>query len=283
MKAKSRGKRKTLYPSFLLLTSLMLTFFRLPLYAQEDAGGENKFDRHFIRQMGMDFQRVLSSPAHWKRQNFVHLASISGVTLFLFALDKDIRNEVLENRTAWARDSANFFSTLGDGAVLLGGLTLLYGIGEMGEKDSLRRIALLSLESLVTTTALTWTAKFFFGRSRPSTGESNTSFHPFSLSSRRTSFPSGHAASALAVATTIAEETDAVGLEIAAYSLAGLVGLARIVQDKHWASDVFLGSATGYFVAKKICHLNRSQKGTKPHVSFKLSYRPNELTIRFSF
>ncbi len=275
-------ERKIRWTSF-LLGSFLLALSGMPLYGQDMTAGEHRLDRNFIRQMGTDFQCVVSSPGRWQKKDFLRLATISGATFLLFVLDQDIRSEVVEHRTAFAQDSATFFSTFGDGAILLGGLAALYGAGEIGREDSLRRTALLSLESLVTTTFFIWTAKFFFGRSRPSTGESSTSFHPFSFSSGRTSFPSGHAASAFAVATTVAEQTDDKVLDIVAYSLASFVGVARSIQDKHWASDVFFGSAVGYFVAKKICRLNRAQKKVQPQVSFGLSTRQKTLTVSFSF
>jgi membrane-associated phospholipid phosphatase len=34
--------------------------------------------------------------------------------------------------------------------------------------------------------------------------------------------------------------------------MASLVAFERVYSDKHWTSDVFLGAAIGYFVAKDI-------------------------------
>ena len=36
------------------------------------------------------------------------------------------------------------------------------------------------------------------------------------------------------------------------YSIAGLSALSRIHDNAHWASDVFLGSAVGYFFGKAL-------------------------------
>jgi membrane-associated phospholipid phosphatase len=43
---------------------------------------------------------------------------------------------------------------------------------------------------------------------------------------------------------------------LAAYSLATLTGISRIYDNKHWASDVFLGAALGYTMAELIWKAN---------------------------
>jgi membrane-associated phospholipid phosphatase len=42
-----------------------------------------------------------------------------------------------------------------------------------------------------------------------------------------------------------------------AYSIATLTALGRINSNAHWASDVFLGSAIGFFTAKAIVTLHK--------------------------
>ena len=51
------------------------------------------------------------------------------------------------------------------------------------------------------------------------------------------------------MATVIAKEyRDKKWVGIASYGLASLVGLSRLGLDKHWASDVFVGSILGYAI-----------------------------------
>ena len=68
--------------------------------------------------------------------------------------------------------------------------------------------------------------------------------------------------------TVIAEQTESPLVDVLSYSLATLVGISRVHENKHWASDVLFGSAIGYFVAKKICALNR--RGDESRVSLGL-------------
>lgn len=274
------GKKSVI--GFLLAGWLALIFLRIPLEGQAETADEHRLNRVFFHRLGKDFRSVLESPGRWDREDYLKAAALSGVTLFLFALDQDIQNEIREVRTPSARQAADFLAFFGDGGILLGGLAALYLGGEISQLDSLRRTSLLCLESLVTTTFFIWGGKFLIGRARPLTGESSQSFRPFSLTSRNMSFPSGHAASAFAVATTIAEETDGLAVDILSYSLASLVGIARIVQDKHWASDVLFGSAVGFFVARKITALNR-ERGVRTAMSIQLGPRSGALSLNLSF
>ena len=68
---------------------------------------------------------------------------------------------------------------------------------------------------------------------------------------RYRAYPSIHAASAFATAAALTAETAqhsrnaAWVVGPATYSLAALPGLARMYEDKHWASDILMGAALG--------------------------------------
>jgi hypothetical protein len=67
--------------------------------------------------------------------------------------------------------------------------------------------------------------------------------------STSTSFPSGHTSDSFAIATVV---SDYYGKKwgIPLYALAGLVGVSRIEQGRHWASDAVAGAALGYISGK---------------------------------
>jgi membrane-associated phospholipid phosphatase len=111
-----------------------------------------------------------------------------------------------------------------------------------------------TLEALLVADQVTSTLKGVFGRVRPYASAGNA--RDFDLgggfsSDDRRSFPSGHASTAFALASVVAEESShhwprarRVIVPIA-YAAAASVGLARMYNDKHWASDVALGAAVG--------------------------------------
>ena len=221
---------------------------------------EYRLNSAYFRKFGMDFREAIFSPVHWHGRDFARLAAFSGAGLLLFAFDQEIQDRFQENRSSSSDDMASIFSPFGNGGYLLGFSAVLYAFGEIAQSDGLRKTALLSVESLAAATFFVWTAKFIVGRARPFTGDSSRVFRPFSMKSGYWSMPSGHAASAFAVAETIAGQSRSTAVDILAYSLAALAGLSRIHDNKHWASDVFLGSAVGYFAARKIAALNRPDK-----------------------
>lgn len=65
----------------------------------------------------------------------------------------------------------------------------------------------------------------------------------------RKSFPSGHTSGSFAVAATL-DELYGRSVGIPSYIIAGLVGLQRIHDNKHWLTDVLAGAALGTVVGK---------------------------------
>ena len=65
-----------------------------------------------------------------------------------------------------------------------------------------------------------------------------------------TSFPSGHASTAMQVATVLAHHIDWWPADVALYGLAGTVVYQRTASGAHWLSDSVLGALWGYGVAQ---------------------------------
>jgi membrane-associated phospholipid phosphatase len=85
------------------------------------------------------------------------------------------------------------------------------------------------------------------------------------------------------VATVIADQSKKVYIDILAYSLATLVAISRVHIDKHWASDILVGSAIGYFVAKKISALDRNRDSKKMKLSFQFSRQRQAFSLTYYF
>jgi hypothetical protein len=252
-------------------------------YDDNEPATNYKFNKAFFSRFGHDFGKVVSSPVHWKKRDFARLVVFTGTGLMVVAFDQRIKDWTQEHRTAFSEDASSVFEKFGNGAYLLGFSAVLYAAGEIGNKDGLRKTALLSVESMATASAIVWATKLIVGRARPYTGESPSSFHMFSIKASYNSFPSGHAAAAFAVATTISQQTKSIAVDVLAYSLATLVGLSRIHDNKHWASSAFIGSALGYFVGKKISDLNRPGRKETIGVGFQLNRSRQALTLNIAF
>jgi membrane-associated phospholipid phosphatase len=274
-------------PKNLCVFILLGVFFFSPsqniLFAEISSDDEDKLNTEFLLNFGDDFVDVLASPKNWKGEDFLRLSAVLGAGLLLYSVDQDTQQWAQDHRSSSSEDSFKTIGQLGNGFVLIGLITALYVSGEVSDNNSLRKTALLSLESWLTSGIIVRGLKSVVGRARPWTGESSHSFHPFSTRSRFASFPSGHASSAFAVATVIADQSKKVYIDILAYSLATMAAFSRIHLDKHWASDILVGSAIGYFVAKKISALNRNRDSKKVKLSFQFSRQRQAFSLTFFF
>jgi len=267
---------------FILLSILLFSPTLNVLFAQTSSD-EDKLNKEFLLNFGDDFVEVIVSPKNWKGRDFLNLSAVLGAGLLLYSVDQDIQHWVQDNRSSSSEDIFTAITHMGDGVILVGLIAALYVSGEVSDNNSLRKTALLSLESLLTTGIIVRGFKSLAGRARPWTGESSHSFHPFSTTSRFASFPSGHASSAFAVATVIADQSNKTYIDILAFSLATLVAISRVHIDKHWASDILVGSAIGYFVAKKISALDKDRDSKKVKLGFQFSRQRQALSLTFSF
>lgn len=71
-------------------------------------------------------------------------------------------------------------------------------------------------------------------------------------SSSATSFPSGHTALAFSGAEFLWQEykNHSVWIGVAGYAIAGTIGFARVINNKHWITDVFAGAGIGMLSTK---------------------------------
>jgi len=69
-----------------------------------------------------------------------------------------------------------------------------------------------------------------------------------------TSFPAGHPMFTMAMATVVAHEYPKTWVKVLAYGAAAAVTGGRFLGRNHWASDIFVGPALGYFIGTQIFH-----------------------------
>ncbi len=266
----------------LLMALIIFSSQQISLFAESDSK-KDKLSKEFFLSCKNDFLEVLVSPKDWKGKSFSKFSVIVGAGLLLYALEGEIYPWNQKSETPFSKKFFEFITHFGDGYILLGMMTALYATGEVFNQNSLRKTALLSIESWLTSGAIITGIKIVSGRARPYTGEGSNSFHPFSIKSRFNSFPSGHASSAFAVATVIADQSEEPLIDVLAFGIASLVAMSRNAIDKHWPSDILIGSAIGYFVGKKICSLSEDRDSDRMRINLQLSRQRQAVSITFSF
>jgi membrane-associated phospholipid phosphatase len=80
------------------------------------------------------------------------------------------------------------------------------------------------------------------------------------------SFPSGHTAQAFAAATFMHKELGHhnIWISIGAYAMASSVGVLRVLNDKHWSSDVLTGAGIGILSTNLVYLTHRYKWGKRP-------------------
>ena len=230
-----------------------------------------------------DTGHILTSPLRWNGRDWFTAGAVLGLTGGFIALDNDIQEVIQDNRSGTTDDLAGVFEPFGNGLYTLPALAGMYLYGHFGKSEKAERVALLSLESFAITGLFTQGVKFLAGRPRPSSGKSSTAWEGPGFDGN-VSFPSGHTSTAFAIATVFAEEyEETVWVPPLAYSLATLTALSRLNDDKHWASDVFLGGALGYFVSKTILKLHSDKRGTHYTIYPRLTSRETGLVLNYRF
>lgn len=129
------------------------------------------------------------------------------------------------------------------GAVALGGY--------VADDDRMLDTGAIMAESVVFSMVITSVTKMIVGRKRPHDDSGPHSFEWFVGPFQREalSFPSGHAATAFALAGAGAGRYPHWYVQVPAYVLATSAALQRMDTRAHWASDVLTGGLLGYAVA----------------------------------
>ena len=202
--------------------------------------------------MLFDRAKIFSSDQGWSP--VLHRLFPGGLML----LDSSIRDFVQDDlRGSTTDDLADVAYHFGSFYTLAAGLGATYVGGELIGDRRLQETGLLGGQSLLFAGVLGIGVKWVTQRDRPNSGKGAGSWSPFSFDEDNTSFPSGHALHAFAVASVVAseyEDTELVGP--IAYGLATSTSLSRLNDNKHWASDVFIGGALGYFIGKLVVRHN---------------------------
>jgi membrane-associated phospholipid phosphatase len=212
-------------------------------------------------------------------KDFAMAAGFGVATIAVAPLDRYFAHRLQDSATQsnrWLRGAATGFRILGSQGSLGAGAGL-YLIGKIANHNRTADLGLHSVEAMLGADLASTGMKVFFGRARPFVDVSNNYdfqlFRGFSDDKYR-AFPSGHATNAFAFASTVSRETEMwwpksrwyVGSVM--YGGAALVGLSRMYNNQHWASDVIGGAAVGTIVGLKVVKFQHSHPGNRVDRAF---------------
>lgn len=198
--------------------------------------------------------------------DFVHLFTptngiIAGVGGAASAAIHPKDEEIASNIYQASGSRHDFFragATIGDG-VAQGSFALgTYVVGRLARKPGVSSLGADLIDAQIVNGVITQGIKVSTNRKRPSGGPH--------------AFPSGHTSATLATAEVIREHY---GWKWGApvYAIGGYVSISRMVDNKHWASDVIFGAAVGIVSARA---------ASFRHGSTRVSVRPSLLPHGFA-
>jgi membrane-associated phospholipid phosphatase len=258
--------------------------------------------RTYMVLLVSDVKQQWTSPFRATGSDWIKIGGFAAVitAVALFA-DKPINKFAvdLRNKSSTAVSVSSYVTNFG-GAYEAYTLAAFAAYGYIFKKEKTKTTTWLATQAYLSAALIETSLKYLTGRQRPSyynpaTGQNNNIFHgPFYQftkdqngnkppSDSYTSFPSGHTTVAFAAATVFAMEyKDTKWAPILAYSVSSLIGLSRIMQNAHWASDVLVGAALGYLCGRQVVNnyhryaklQNAKKKNT---LSFSINYMDSVL------
>lgn len=220
-----------------------------------------------------------TSPLRFDSEDWIKLSSVVGITAIPSFTEREVRTFSQQNHSKFADkvfniDKYYYIEFVGASIVAF------YGYGLIDENDKIRKLAVKLTEATFLATSITVITKTVVGRGRPYQQESQYSFNPFTFDNDYNSFPSGHTSLAFAYSTVMANQVDNAFWKIGWYSLAGLVGYARIYHNQHWFSDVLMGAAIGYFSGEFV---NNHNSNDNEQAQLNIIPFPNGIAVQLRF
>jgi membrane-associated phospholipid phosphatase len=228
-----------------------------------------KVDKAYIHSYYKDITGIATAPLHWNQRQLLTATAVLGAGALLSTQDLKIRDFFQTRKTPFTEKVTRYgLEPWGSGAYSMALLGGLYLYGSLNNDNRSREAAMLGVKAYLITGLITQVTKHIIHRQRPyqvdkdfeekGTPRSQYNFKgPFG-NYRYTSFPSGHTVSAFAVATILSSiYKDKKAVPIVSYSVATLTALSRVHDNRHWASDIFVGAAFGYAMSKMIYNTDK--------------------------
>ena len=218
---------------------------------------EDLFKKNYWYLVLLDVKEVFTAPVRWDTRDWLVLGGVAAGIGTVAAFDEDIQRAIQRHRNPTVKDIFDGVEPFGN-EYAIGVVGTFYVAGEIFKDPRAKTTALDCISaSAIASGIVTNSLKYVIGRSRPIDREGAYKFQPFS---GRDSFSSGHTSEAFALASVISEHYPSPWVQVTSYGLASMVGYARLLDKRHWTSDVLAGAAIGTFVGKAVVHFNQKHR-----------------------
>ncbi len=224
--------------------------------------------KSYFTLLGSSIKQTFTKPFHMTRRDWGNLGKFALVDVAVSFADEPIQKNALRlrNKSSFVRTSGKYISNFGFKYELIT-LAAFGTYGVVFKSEKVKTTTLLATQAVISALLAEAAVKTLTGRTRPNYysefAEAEPKFMgPFQNLSKdaqgkrsNSSFPSGHTTAAFSAATVFAVEyRNKPYIPIIAYSMATLVGISRITENKHWTTDVLTGAALGYLTGKLVSY-----------------------------
>jgi hypothetical protein len=219
------------------------------------------------RNLFLDQESFWTAPLHMTQKQWEWAVPSLVLGAGLIESDQTLEKHVPTNPTTVSRSVTA--SNVGV-AALAGAGAGFFLLGHLDGDDQKRETGILSGEAAMDVFLDTEVFKYAAGRERPFVGTSPGRFFVGG-----DSFPSMQSSISWAIASVIAHEYPGALTQVLAYGVAGGVSAARFAGQKHFASDVLIGSALGWYMGRRVFN-SRSHYSDAEIARYGTFYRNDE-------
>ncbi len=214
--------------------------------------------KSYCKSYALDAKDIALAPFHWKASQWTLVGGTALLAGIAFTQDERINQFTLDHKNTIATAMGDYIGEPwghGEYAAAIMGSLFLYGT--FSHQSKYQYIAMDGVKTFILAAIVVSIPKYAFQRHRPfeNNPPDNSIFAGPLGGFVHTSFPSGHTTEAFAMSTFLAlqfKQTKWVAPVV--YSLAILTAMQRVYDNRHWTSDVVVGAALGYGIAKIICN-----------------------------
>lgn len=238
-------KKCLLFPALLLSVTVLRA-------AGADSIHYPELNKEYVKSYWCHSKAFAVSPAKWELKQWLGFGVVSGAGILAYSQDEKIQEFFTDHQSATADNFSKYvFEPFGRfSPVLVGGL---YLTGRLVKDKRLAGTSLTAAKSLAVAGLIGVVVKQLTHRHRPYQDDIPNHANwdgPFS-DIHYNSFPSGHSTAAFSMATVFAMEyRSTIWVPALAYTLATGTAVSRLYDNKHWVSDVVIGSALGFVTGR---------------------------------
>ncbi|NOX19298.1 MAG: phosphatase PAP2 family protein [Chlorobi bacterium] len=211
-----------------------------------------------------DVVMMATQPVRWNLRDWATFGAVAGGTYLFTLVDEDVRKIAKRNDDLIGSDLLEFGQFYGETNTTYYAFGAFAAYGLVLQDKTAFRIGLEIYESYFIANTITSWLKAGIGRSRPYLDEGPKEYNPFNAKDNsQKSLPSGHATLAFSLSSVLAAHVDEWYWKALIFTPAVLTAAQRVIYDRHWFSDVFLGASIGYFVGTFLVNRHEGLMNTR--------------------